>query len=90
MFYIYFGLSSILTFILLSSRWRWIWRLTTSALVWSIGAYLLHSINSGVGGLGPVSKGSPWKVDGVLFLGLILGMAAKYMWDRLAVSTVEC
>ena len=84
MFYFALGIMSVLTFILLSRRWPWIWRVLTSVVVWAIGIALLYFLTPSFRVLGPEGE-SPYLTDVVLFIVLILGMSAKYLWDLIEI-----
>jgi hypothetical protein len=86
MFYFALGILSVFAFILLSRKWPWVWRVVASVLVWAIGFGLLYFFTPSFRVLGPVG-GSPYLADIVLFVVLILGMSAKYLWDLIEIRS---
>ena len=84
MFYIYFSISCLLSFVFLSRTWRFFWRIIPSVVVWAVGAGILYLIIPGAVVLGEDGPHS-LETDSALFLSMLLGMSAKYMWDQIEI-----
>lgn len=84
MLYFALGILSVLTFILLSRKWAWVWKLVASVVVWVIGFALFYFFSPSFRVLGPEGE-APYLTDILLFVVLILGMSAKYLWDLIEI-----
>jgi hypothetical protein len=80
MYYLYFAISSLLTFVLLRRRGNKLWGSVGSAITWLVGGIVLYILNSRAPTLGPGTR-QTWWVEAILFVVLLLGMTAKYLWD---------
>jgi hypothetical protein len=84
MFYFYLSSATIISLVVMSRKWPIGWRISASAAVWAITLSLYYLLRPNILLLGP-SDESSWWVDTLLFLILLLGMGAKYLWDLIEV-----
>ena len=80
MYYLYFSISCLLTFFLMRRGKKKIWGITGSLVVWIAGAGIILASHTSLGSLGPQTE-PDWLSETILFVVLLLGMSAKYLWD---------
>jgi hypothetical protein len=85
--------TSLAVFLILGVRWRW-WSLLFLVLVAAVSCAVYVLVIAPNGGVviksssPPVWGRSPWR-DIFLFLAMVLGMAAKYLWDLIELRRVK-